>query len=199
MEILKLILSIITAIFKGTTNEKDAKENGHEEAKADGQGLKEALPQEANAQKENAEQKSLQVKEGYMITLAEILEGTDFNTLPKEHQDNLLILLEKINKIRTEFAKPMTVTSGYRSMAKHLEIYKKKGITDQSKIPMKSRHLSGAAIDIYDPNQVLQKWVLDNIKILEEVGLWCEDFSATPNWVHFQIISPASGKRFFKP
>jgi uncharacterized protein YcbK (DUF882 family) len=199
VEILKLILSIINAVFKGTANEKDAKENGHEKAKADGQGLKEALPQEANAQKENAEQKSLQVKEGYMITLKEILKATDFDSLPKEHQDNLLILLERINRIRTEFAKPMTVSSGYRSMAEHLEIYRKKGITDQSKIPMKSRHLIGAAIDIYDPNQQLQKWVLDNVKILEEVGLWCEDFSATPNWVHFQIVPPASGKRFFKP
>jgi hypothetical protein len=84
-------------------------------------------------------------------------------------------------------------------MAEHLEIYRKKGITDQSKIPMKSRHLIGAAIDIYDPNKILQSWVLSNVKVLEEVGLWCEDFSATPNWVHFQILPPASGKRFFKP
>jgi hypothetical protein len=134
-----------------------------------------------------------------MIALKEILKGKEFGALPKEHRDNLMTLLERVSKVRELFSKPMTVTSGYRSMAEHLEIYRKKGITDQSKIPMKSRHLIGAAVDIYDPNKILQSWILSNVKVLEDVGLWCEDFSATPNWVHFQCTSPASGKRFFKP
>jgi uncharacterized protein YcbK (DUF882 family) len=134
-----------------------------------------------------------------MITLKELLKGTDFKSIPKEHQDNLMILLERINKVRSAYGKPMSVTSPYRSMADHLRIYKEKGITDQSKIPMKSKHLFGQAVDISDPNQELQKWVKDNVKLMEEFQLWMEDFSATKNWVHFQLVPPKSGKRFFMP
>lgn len=133
------------------------------------------------------------------ISMDELLKGTKLESLPKEHQDNLKILLEKVNKIRTAYNKPMTITSGYRSMDDHLRIYKEKGITDKSKIPMQSRHLYGLACDISDPKQELQKWIKSNIKLLEDVGLWCEDFSATKNWVHFQIVPPKSGSRFFLP
>lgn len=135
----------------------------------------------------------------YMVTLNELLKGKNFSSLPIEHQGNLLELLKRINVIRDKYGKPMTPSSGYRSMEEHLGIYKKKGITDPKKIPMKSKHLYGQAVDIYDPNKALQAWCKANVKVLEEVGLWMEDFSATPNWCHFQIVPPASGKRFFLP
>jgi hypothetical protein len=64
---------------------------------------------------------------------------------------------------------------------------------------MKSRHLFGKAVDISDPKRELQAWCRTNEKLLEEIGLWCEDFNATPTWVHFQVESPKSGKRFFMP
>lgn len=134
-----------------------------------------------------------------MVSLKELLKDVAFSSLPKDHQDNIMNLLERINKVRSAYAKPMTVTSGYRSMEDHLRIYKQKGITDQKRIPMQSRHLYGMAADISDPKQELQKWCLANVKLLEDVGLWCEDFSATKNWVHFQITPPKSGKRFFMP
>lgn len=135
-----------------------------------------------------------------MISMDELLNHKyELSDLPQDHQDNLAILLEKINKIREAWAHPMTVTSGYRSMEDHLRIYREKGITDQSKIPMKSKHLSGAAVDISDPDKKLQQWCKDNEDKLEEIGLWMEDFSATPNWCHFQIVPPASGKRWFIP
>ncbi len=108
-------------------------------------------------------------------------------------------LLKRINVIREAYGKPMIITSGYRSMQDHLRIYSAKGITDKSKIPMKSKHLEGLACDVSDPNQELQKWCLENITILEENGLYCEDFSYSPNWIHFQIVPPKSGKRFFIP
>lgn len=122
--------------------------------------------------------------------------------VPVEHKVNLDELLIKINKLRAAYGKPLIVTSGYRSLAHHLEIYKRKGITDQKKIPMKSRHLSGQAIDVVpveDSIKHLQDWIKDNVKLMEEIGLWFEDFSATPTWVHAQIIPPGSGKRFFLP
>lgn len=134
-----------------------------------------------------------------MIAMSELLKGVHLADLSDEHQKNLAILLERINKIRAAYAIPMTVTSGYRSLKDHLRIYAEKGITDQSKIPMKSKHLSGQAVDIYDPDGALKQWVLANIPLLESVQLWCEDFSTTPNWVHFQIVAPGSGKRFFMP
>ena len=116
-----------------------------------------------------------------------------------ETQANLKILLEKINQIRTLWAKPMNVTSGLRNMEDHLRIYAAKGITDKAKIPMKSKHLYGQAVDISDPNQNLQKWCKVNESVLEKVGLWMEDFSATPTWCHFQVVPPKSGKRWFLP
>jgi uncharacterized protein YcbK (DUF882 family) len=133
-----------------------------------------------------------------MISLKELLGKYEFVDLPKEHQDNILDLLYKINKIREAYGKPMIVTSGYRSMEDHERIYKAKGV-DSSKIPRKSKHLSGLAVDIADPKQELQKWCLMNVDKLESIGLWCEDFSATKNWVHLQIAPPGSGKRFFIP
>lgn len=134
-----------------------------------------------------------------MISLKELLKDYSFSSLPKEHQDNIMTLLERINKIRSSYGKSMTVTSGYRSKEDQIRIYKAKGIIDISKIPMGSQHLQGGAVDISDPNQELQQWTLANVALLEQIGLWCEDFSATKNWVHYQIVAPKSGKRFFMP
>lgn len=134
-----------------------------------------------------------------MIKMSEILRNAKLEDQSPEIQRNLAVLLERVNKVRAAYGKPMTVTSGLRTMQDHLRIYREKGITDQSKIPMRSRHLFGQAVDISDPKQELQRWILKNEKLMEEIGLWMEDFSATKNWVHMQIVPPASGQRFFKP
>jgi hypothetical protein len=123
-----------------------------------------------------------------MISMNELLQGKKIEDLDQNIQDNLSILLDKLNKIRVLWNKPMTPTSVVRTMEEHLAIYAKKGITDQSKIPMKSKHLFGEACDIFDPNKDLQKWCEDNEDKLKEIGVWMESFDATPNWVHFQII-----------
>lgn len=138
------------------------------------------------------------------ISLKELIKTANFSSLDKEIQGNLMTLLERINKVRSKYGKAMNVTSGLRTKEDHIRIYKeiaaRKGVKfDESKVPMGSQHLKGGAVDISDPKRELQKWCLANEKFLEEVGLWCEDFSATPNWVHFQIFPPKSGKRFFKP
>lgn len=132
------------------------------------------------------------------ITYKELIKDIPLSDIPISHQHNLEELLKRINVIRTAYGKPMTITSGYRSKQDHLRIYRSKGVPDH-KIPMGSLHLSGEACDVSDPKQELQKWCKANVHILEEVGLWCEDFSATVNWVHFQSRPPKSGKRFFLP
>jgi uncharacterized protein YcbK (DUF882 family) len=138
-----------------------------------------------------------------MITLKELIKNIKLESLPKEHQDNIMTLLERINRVRHAWAKPMTVTSGYRSKDDHMRIYKelatKRGHAfDEKKIPWGSNHLKGAAVDIADPDYKLIDWCMKNDKLLEEIGLWCEEKDDVKR-VHFQIFPPKSGKRFFKP
>lgn len=139
----------------------------------------------------------------YLITELEILNKTKKEDMPKDHQDNLIVLLERINKVRYAWDKPMKVTSGYRSKDDHIRIYKdlavQRGVVyDEAKVPMGSRHLQAAAVDISDPGGVLYKWVKDNIALIEEIGLWMEEADDQAR-VHFQIFPPKSGNRFFKP
>lgn len=134
-----------------------------------------------------------------MITLAEILHTPI--TAP-EHLENLMVLLVKINRLREAYGKPLRVTSGYRSMAKHLAIYAAKGITDQAKIPMKSNHLLGKAVDVVPVDDTIEQFhafILANEPLLIEIGLWIEDLAYTKSWVHLQSVPPRSGKRFFQP
>lgn len=129
-----------------------------------------------------------------MIELRELLK------IKKEHWDNLNKLQQAVNKLRVSYGKPLIVTSGYRSMQDHLRIYKEKGVTDQSKIPMKSKHLSGLACDLVcDDLDDFKNFILDNEDLCNELNLYFEHFDATPTWVHCQITPPTSGKRFFHP
>ena len=138
-----------------------------------------------------------------MITEKELLKGLKLEDLPADHQANIKELLVKINKVREKYGKPMTPTSAYRSMADHLRIYAQKGITDKSKIPMKSKHLFGQACDIADADGKLKEWCKKNEDFLLSIGLWCEHYDDTPTWVHFQIVPYGSWKPgksvWFKP
>lgn len=131
-----------------------------------------------------------------MIYEREILKG---KTCPDEYKGNLLELLIRINKLRDAYSRPMLITSGFRSEKDQIAIYAHKGITDKSKIPMRSKHLFAQACDVYDPDKQLQKWIKENVPLMEEIGLWFEDFTYTPNWVHIQTVPPKSGSRFFRP
>ena len=134
-----------------------------------------------------------------MIRLKELLTSPCDN---KEYLENLEELLVKLNHLRAAYGKPLRVTSGLRDIQKHLAIYAAKGITDQSKIPMQSRHLYGFAADlvpIEDNIKHLHDWVNHNVKLMEEIGLYFEAFEYTPTWLHCQSVPPKSGKRFFKP
>jgi hypothetical protein len=137
--------------------------------------------------------------EPMLLTIDDLLmHKYKLEDLPQEHQDNLKILLERVNKMILDYGKPLTVTSGYRSLEDHLKIYEKKGITDKSKIPMGSRHLSGCAVDLYDDGLVVTHWLKeDECRRANQYDLYFEDGNS--NWVHAQIIKPKSGNKFFKP
>jgi hypothetical protein len=144
-----------------------------------------------------------------MLSLKEIIHADiDPNKLDPKKLAQEQDLLKKVNIIRTRWNKAMTVTSGVRTLADHLRIYKDKGITDQSKIPMKSKHLEtvteAAAVDIADAGLLLTKWLKDTPEgrqALNDADLYCEDGNS--NWVHFQNKPFGSykpgGTRWFKP
>lgn len=131
--------------------------------------------------------------------MSELLKSHKLEELPAKHSYNISVLLDRINLVREAYGQPMTVTSGYRSLAEHLAIYAAKGITNQAHIPMQSRHLTGEAVDIADASSVLKEWILANRHRTDGAGFWFESFDSTPNWVHFQTIPPKSGNRFFVP
>lgn len=122
------------------------------------------------------------------ISLLE-LNSHGYPTTP-EIAENLAVLLERINRVREAYGIPMIVTSGLRSLEQQMKV--------NPKAP-KSKHLTGQACDILDQSGKLKAWIMENLALIEEIGFWFEDFEHTPNWVHFQIVPPASGKRFFIP
>lgn len=126
-----------------------------------------------------------------MISLAEILMGrVEFNNLPADLQANCTTLLDRINQVRTAYGKPMTVNSGYRTP----EINEA-----TANAAAHSWHLKCAAVDIGDADGALWAWVLDNLELMQSIGLWCEDKRWCPTWTHFQIFPSKSGHRIFVP
>lgn len=65
----------------------------------------------------------------------------------------------------------------------------------------KSKHMTGQAIDLYDPDGDLDDWCMseDGQKVLADLGLWLEHPSATKGWCHVQTVPPRSGRRVFYP
>lgn len=63
----------------------------------------------------------------------------------------------------------------------------------------RSKHMTGDAVDIYDPEGELDEWCMEHLDILAEYGLWMEHPSATKGWCHLQQVPPRSGRRVFYP
>lgn len=82
------------------------------------------------------------------------------------------------------------VTSGWRSRQVNASI---------ATASPRSKHMTGQAIDLADPEGVLDDWCMEHQDILERLGLYLEHPSATKGWCHLQIVPPRSGKRVFYP
>lgn len=63
----------------------------------------------------------------------------------------------------------------------------------------RSKHMSGQAVDLYDPDGLLDDWCMDHQEQLGEVGLWLEHPGSTKGWCHVQTVPPRSGHRVFYP
>ena len=77
---------------------------------------------------------------------------------------NLKILFQRITELQDACEFDFVITSGLRSEEQQAEL-----IATGKSNAKHSKHCSGLAVDIYDPHQELQKWILDNTKILETI------------------------------
>ncbi len=135
---------------------------------------------------ETKEAKVSEVK--YKVSRDEVLMGRDKQSpLSDEQEQNLSVLLKKINEVRNKYGKPMYVSSGYRPAA----INAAKGGAKES------THTLCMAVDFKDHDGSIRKWVLENLQLFKDLGLYIEDFRWTPTWVHMQTRK--TSKRIFIP
>lgn len=71
-----------------------------------------------------------------------------------------------------------------------------------AKVPgaaVKSKHITGQAIDLYDPESVIDDFLKDHVELLVKHRLWMEHPMATKGWCHLQSVPPRSGNLIFIP
>lgn len=111
-----------------------------------------------------------------------------------EVEANALQLLAKVNALLAEIpleeAKAPRVNSGWRPASYNANV--------PGAAP-KSKHITGQAIDLADPEGALDDWCMNNLATLERAGLWLENPLATKSWCHLQSAPPRSGNRVFIP
>lgn len=132
-------------------------------------------------------------REFFMKSLAKGCKEEDFTS---EINSNVRELVKRINSLG--YVPPMYFSSCLRSKERHKQIYLNKGVSED-KIPWGSRHLTGQAADIADPNGELRRWLNTTVIPWDKIGLWVEHPDYTPGWIHFQSVPPKSGNRFFIP
>lgn len=110
------------------------------------------------------------------ITREEILMGRDKEfPLTPELNTNLDNLLIAVNKLRDLYGQPMYVSSGYRPGHFNTDAGGAKN----------SAHSLCEAVDFHDNDNKLKNWL--TVEILEQCGLYQEDPTKTPVWLHVQI------------
>jgi len=111
------------------------------------------------------------------------------NDLTSEVDDNVTKLLEAVNTFLSKYRPMILVSSGWRPKSYNTKI---------GGAPS-SNHITGLAIDIKDTDNRVFEYVLQNLKLAEQLGLYFEHKNYTPTWVHIQLVRPKSGNRIFIP
>lgn len=128
-----------------------------------------------------------------LITIDEILMGRD-RAYAQEFTKEIATNIEKLHKaltvVRLAYGQPMVVNSGWRPPSYNKTV---------SGAASKSLHMLGLACDIRDRDGSLKDFVLSRLDLMQQLGLYFEDFRWTKGWVHFQCIAPPSGVRIFVP
>ena len=113
------------------------------------------------------------------------------NNNPNLHQiDNLKLLAENVfEPIRSHFNKPITISSGYRSL----------NLNQAIKGSITSQHCSGQAIDI-DNVSPTNKEIFDFIKknLTFDQLIWEFGTSKNPDWVHVSFAENKNRKQILK-
>lgn len=113
------------------------------------------------------------------------------NNNPNLHQiDNLKLLAENVfEPIRSHFNKPITISSGYRSL----------NLNQAIKGSITSQHCSGQAIDI-DNVSPSNKEIFDFIKknLTFDQLIWEFGTSKNPDWVHVSFAENKNRKQILK-
>jgi len=132
----------------------------------------------------------IQDQPGWKITFREYLMGRDRAVMPTNTEvANMTRLLVALNALRHAYGKPMTVSSGWRPPF----------FNSKANGARRSAHITGEACDFVDTDGQLAAYCLDNLELLEKLGLYLENPEKTKGWVHLQTRKTASGRRVFDP
>jgi hypothetical protein len=105
---------------------------------------------------------------------------------------NVNKLLTAVNGILQELGVTLiTVTSGFRPSNINAKVGGAK----------KSLHMTGLAIDLFDPDNQIGKQLKERYELLDKYELWLEEPSKTPQWLHLDMSKnrPNREKRIFLP
>ena len=132
-----------------------------------------------------------------MITLQQLFIGRPHT---EEQEKNAIELLDRVNSLLYEYTYqtgkelPINVHTGNLIS----------GLTEGGfRLPecslgaYNSAHKQGQAVDVYDPHELLDDWVTD--EILVKFNLYREHPSKTEGWLHVSSRPTISGKRTFFP
>jgi D-alanyl-D-alanine dipeptidase len=125
------------------------------------------------------------------FTRSNTAKRAGINNIPTAaHQENLKLLCAKVlEPIREHFARPIFLSSGYRSAALNKIT---KGASSSS------QHCSGEAVDIdMDATEVTNKQIFDYIKENLEFDqmIWEFGTDANPDWVHVSYESTGKQRK----
>ena len=62
-----------------------------------------------------------------------------------------------------------------------------------------SAHKEGQAVDRYDPDNLIDAWLMAHQDALETCGIYIEHPDSTPTWSHWSTRIPSSGHHVFYP
>ena len=102
-------------------------------------------------------------------------------------KQNMKALLSKLDTVRLDWGRPLSISSGYRP-----------GKYNQAAGGAKSSaHLTCEAVDIVDQTGDLADFLTEDRLIA--YGLYLENPARTPGWCHLQTRATKSGARIFNP
>lgn len=129
-----------------------------------------------------------------MIELSDYWMGRDKkypDSWSEEIEGNAIDLLDRVNALLLQFGEDRKVNSGWRPPEVNAKTVN---------AAPKSKHMTGHAVDLADPEGDLDDWCSENDgERLAPHGLYMEHPAATKGWCHLQSRPPKSLKRVFYP